>query len=304
MKIRMNETTGEIMVGAALALRGSSLLFSSIAMRTMGPFLLMGTRFLIAFVVIGLLFRDKLVSVTKKELFHCALLGFGFFLSIFFELKGLQTTPTTVTSFLEGAVVAIVPVLTCILARKLPDKVTVLSVVFAMTGIGFLTLKGDHLGFSVGEMFIILDALFYSITVLITDWAAKNDDPMTVAIYQLLFIALFAFIGAFMFEDIRLPESGTEWGAILALALICSGVGFTLQPLGQKYITPERAGLLAAANPLSATTLGVIFLGEKITPSILAGAVLILISIFLPAWIKDRQTKKEIEQVPKDPELE
>lgn len=289
----MNETTGEIMVGVALALRGSSLLFSKIAMRTMGPFLLMGIRFLIAFVVIGLIFHKKLFSVTKKELFHCALLGFGFFLSIFFELKGLQTTPSTVTSFLEGAVVAIVPLLTCIIARKLPDKVTIISVVFAMAGIGFLTLKGDHLGFTVGEMFIILDALFYSITVLITDWAAKNDDAMRVAIYQLLFIGLFAMVGALMFEDIRLPESGTEWGAILALALICSGVGFTLQPLGQKYITPERAGLLTVANPLAATVLGMIFLNEKLTPSIIAGAILILISIFVPAWIKARQAEKQ-----------
>ena len=39
----MNERMGEILVGTALALRGSSLLFSSIAMRTMGPFLLMPT---------------------------------------------------------------------------------------------------------------------------------------------------------------------------------------------------------------------------------------------------------------------
>ena len=288
MKLRMNETMGEIMVGTALALRGSSLLFSSIAMRTMGPFLLMGTRFLIAFIVIGLLFRKNLVSVTKKELLHCALIGLGLFLSIFFELKGLQTTPSTVTSFLEGAVVAIVPVLTCIIARKLPDKVTVITVVIAMAGVGFLTLKGDHLGFTIGETLIIIDALFYSISVLITDWAAKNDDPMNVAIYQMLFISIFAFIGAFIFEDIRLPESGTEWGAVLALALICSGVGFTLQPLGQKYITPERAGLLTVLNPLAATVLGMIFLNEKLTPSIIAGAILILISIFYPAWVKAR----------------
>lgn len=279
------------MVGTALALRGSSLLFSSIAMRTMGPFLLMGTRFLIAFIVIGLIFRKNLISVTKKELLHCALIGFVFFLSIFFELKGLQTTPSTITSFLEGAVVAIVPLLTCILARKLPDKVTVITIIFAMVGIGLLTLKGDHLGFSTGEMLIIIDALFYSITVIITDRAAKNDDPMNVAIYQLLFISLFAFIGAFLFEDIRLPESGTEWGAVLALALICSGVGFTLQPLGQKYITPERAGLLTVVNPLAATALGLIFLGERLTPSIIAGAALIIISIFYPSWQKYRESK-------------
>lgn len=292
-EIRMNETMGEILVGTALALRGSSLLFSSIAMRTMGPFLLMGTRFLIAFIVIGLLFRKNLLGVTKKELLHCALIGFGFFLSIFFELKGLQTTPSTVTSFLEGAVVAIVPVLTCIVARKLPDKVTVITVIIAMAGVGLLTLKGDHLGFTIGEILIIIDALFYSITVIITDWAAKNDDPLTVAIYQMLFISLFAFIGAFIFEDIRLPESGTEWGAVLALALICSGVGFTLQPLGQKYITPERAGLLTVANPLAAATLGIIFLNEKLTTSMIAGAALIIVSIFYPAWIKARQAHQE-----------
>ena len=69
--------------------------------------------------------------------------------------------------------------------KKLPDRLTVISAVIALIGVGFLTLKGDHLGFSVGEMFIILDALFYSITVLITDWAAKNDDPMTVPCQRL-----------------------------------------------------------------------------------------------------------------------
>ena len=286
MKIRMNETAGEIMVGAALAIRGSSLLFSSIAMRSMGPFLLMAIRFLIAFAVIGLIFHRNLVSVTKKELLHCALLGFFLFLSIFFELKGLQTTPSTVTSFLEGGVVAVVPLLACILARKLPDKMTVATVIIAMAGIGLLTLKGDRLGFTKGELFIFADCLCYSITVLITDRAAKNDDPVTVAVYQLLFISVFAFMGAFLFESIRLPESGAEWGAVLALALFCGGLGFTLQPLGQKYITPERAGLLAVVNPLSATTLGIIFLDEKLTPSIIAGAVLIIISIFVPALVK------------------
>ena len=242
MDIKLTEKQGEFLVGLALALRGSSLLFAKIAMRTMGPFLLMGTRFIIAFIVIGLIFRKNLISVTKKELMHCALLGFVFFLSMLFELYGLKTTPSTITAFLEGGVVLIVPLLTCILHRKLPDKATVLSGVIAMIGIAFLTLKGDHLGFTPGELLVLIGAFWYSVTVLVTDLAAKNDDPMTVAVYQLLFIGLFAIAGAFMFEEVRLPSSGTEWGAILGLALICSGVGFTLQPLGQKFITPERIG--------------------------------------------------------------
>ncbi|NLY87000.1 MAG: DMT family transporter [Clostridiales bacterium] len=286
----MNERKGEFIVGLALALRGSSLLFGKIALRTMGPFLLMGTRFIIAFVLIGLIFHKQLVKVTRTELWHCTLLGFFFFLSMAFELNGLKTTPSSVTAFLEGSVVVTVPVITCIVTRKLPTRMVVLTSIIALLGVGFLTLKGGRIGFTTGELLILTSAMWYSITVLITDKAAKNDDPMVIAIYQLLFISLFAFAGAFIWEDIRLPQNTTEWSAILALALICSGLGFTLQPLGQKYITPERAGLLSVFNPLSASTLGIIFLGEKITWSIFVGSLLIIISIFLPSFINKKPT--------------
>ena len=117
---------------------------------------------------------------------------------------------------------------------------------------------------------------------------------MHSSIYQLLFIAIFAYIGAFIFEEIRLPQSGTEWGAVLALAIICSCVGFTIQPFGQKYITPERTGILAVFNPLTAAVLGVIFLHEKMTPTMLTGAFLILVAILAPSWIQDRAARKNV----------
>ena len=291
MKFEMNERKGEFLVGLALALRGSSLLFSKIAMRTMGPFLLMGCRNLIAFVLIAILFRKQLASVTKRELFHSALLGLALFLSMAFELKGLQTTSSTVTAFLEGTVVVIVPLITCVIYRKLPDKMTVLCSAIALLGVGFLTLKGDKVGFSTGELLVLGGAFWYATSVLVTDHAAKNDDPMHIAIYQLLFIALFAFAGAMLFEEIRLPASNTEWAAIIALAVICSGVGFTIQPLGQKYTSAERAGLLTVVNPLAAAALGIIFLNEKLTLSILAGSVLIILSIIAPYLSGARKTR-------------
>ena len=292
-RIEKNERFGEILVGTALALRGSSLLFAKIAMRTMGPFLLMATRFFIAFAIIGLIFHKRLAKVTLKELGYCALVGFFLFLSMAFELRRLQTTSSTVTAFLEGMVVVIVPVLTCIMERKLPDKLTIITAIIAIAGVGFLTLKGDRVGFTAGELLVLAGAVWYSGSTIATDRAAKSCDPMNIAIFQLLFIGIFAFFGALVFEDIRLPESGAEWGAVLALAIICSGVGFTLQPLGQKYITPERAGLLTVTNPMTATALGILFLGERLTPAIIAGAVLIIISIFYPAWVKDRESRRK-----------
>lgn len=292
-RLNMNERKGEILVSIALALRASSLLFGKIAMRTMGPYLTIAIRFTIAFVLIALLFRKSLTRIDLKTLWHCALIGFFFFLAMVFEMFGLQTTPSTVTAFLEGSVVMIVPAITCILQRKLPDRLTVISAIVALIGVGFLTLKGDHLGFTTGELLVLGGTVWYSATVVVTDTAAKNDDLEVVAVYQLLFIAIFAYIGAFIFEEVRLPQTGTEWGAVLALAIICSGVGFTIQPFGQKYTTPERAGILAVFNPLTAAVLGVVFLHEKMTGSMLLGAALILISILAPAWIEDRRSRQK-----------
>lgn len=291
-RLNMNERKGEFLVALALSLRATSLLFGKIAMQTMGPFLTIALRFLIAFILIAVLFRQYLAKANLKTLWHCALIGFFFFLAMLFELYGLRSTPSSVTAFLEGSVVVMVPAITCILQRKLPDRLTAISAVVALVGVGFLTLKGDHIGFTAGELLVLGGTFWYSVTVLVTDKAAKNDDVMVVAVYQLLFIAIFAFIGAFIFEDVRLPQSGTEWGAVLALAIICSGVGFTIQPLGQKYTTPERAGILAVFNPLTAAVLGVIFLHEKLTPSILLGSVLILGATLAPAWIQDRKSRK------------
>ena len=123
-KLNMNERKGEFLVGLALALRASSLLFGKIAMRTMGPFLTIGLRFTIAFVLIAILFRKNLTKVDAKTLLHCAEIGVFFFLAMVFELYGLQTTPSSVTAFLEGAVVIFVPAFTCIIQRKLPDRLT------------------------------------------------------------------------------------------------------------------------------------------------------------------------------------
>ena len=292
IKIEMNERMGEILVAVALALRSSSLLFGKIAMRTMGPFLTIGCRFTIAFAIIAILFRRHLTRVDAKTMLHCALIGITFFLAMLTEMMGLKTTPSSVTAFLEGMVVVLVPALACIIHRRLPDKVTVVSALICIIGVAFLTLKGDRLGFTSGELLVLLGTFWYSLSVIVTDTAAKNDDLMVVSIYQLLFIAIFAFIGAFFFEDLRLPQSGSEWGAILALAIICSCVGFTIQPFGQKYITPERAGVLAVFNPLTAAILGVLFLHEKMTPSMLLGSFLILISIVGPAWLEDRAARR------------
>lgn len=82
----MSQKKAEAIIALALTLRGTSLLFSKLAMRTVGPYTLCGIRFLISFAVVALIFHKHLKGVTKAEIGHSALVGFLYFLCMAFEL--------------------------------------------------------------------------------------------------------------------------------------------------------------------------------------------------------------------------
>ena len=68
---------------------------------------------------------------------------------------------------------------------------------------------------------------------------------------------------------------------ILMLAVICSSFGFAMQPVAQKVISAETAGILTALNPLTTTILGIVVLREAFGLSNIIGAILILAGITL-----------------------
>ena len=257
----MTQRKAEALIALGLTLRGTSLLFSKLAMQTIGPFTLCGIRFLISFAVVALIFHKQIRSVTKKEVLHSAIVGFLYFCCMAFELLGLRTTPSSTTAFIAG--------------------------------IAFMTLKGSKLAFTPGELLIFCDAVSYAITVVVMDIVTVDDNALNIGVFHLFFIGFFSLLAAFAFEDFTIPTSAPEWGAILYLALVCGAIGFTIQPVGQKYTTPERASLYVATNPLTAVILGVIFLGERFTFLGIIGCGLILLSIFLPAALENGLARKK-----------
>ncbi len=46
-----------------------------------------------------------------------------------------------------------------------------------------------------------------------------------------------------------LPTAPAEWGSLAALIVVCTGFGFTLQPVAQSRLSADVAGLLCALSP-------------------------------------------------------
>lgn len=291
----MKRRTAEILIALALAFRGSALLFSSVAMKTMDIHTLIGVRFLIAFAVLAIVFRKRLKGLTKKELLHSAIIGTLLYLCMIFELIGIRTVATSTAAFIENTAVIFVPLIMAIIRRKLPDRRAVLCAVIGMAGISLITLKGSGIHFTFGEFLILMGAITFALSIIAVSEMTGNDDSYRIGIMQLLFVGVLSMITAFIAGSPRIPSTMTEWGAVLYLSLVCTAFAFAVVPVAQQYTSPERTSLLGAFNPLAAMVLGFLVLDERFTFAGAIGAVLIFVSIFLPTLLDMRKNSRHTE---------
>lgn len=276
----MSRRVSELLLASVIAARATSYLFSKLILQGMGVFNLMAVRFLLAFVLLAVPFFPRLRRMDRRTLLGGAIMGALYYLTMAAELHGLQRVPTSTVSFLENTAIVWVPLLSAAISRRAPEKKTILSAVFCLAGVGLLTLS-SALGFGAGEAWCIAAALLYAAAILTTDRLTHGTiDALAAGVVQVGTIGLLGLVSTLLFESPRLPQGGGEWHGILALAVVCTGFGFTLQPVAQRGTTAERAGLFCAVNPMVAAALGAVFLHETLTAQSLAGMGLILLGIF------------------------
>ena len=286
-----SQKKSEILLASVIIARSTSLIFSKIALGSFETFNLLALRFIIAFILLGVVFFRKLIHITKKELIYGMILGAIFTSLLSMELLGLRRTGSGTTSFIENSAMIFVPVFQLILFRKRPVVTDIIRIILALGGIAVLTLGGSGGLLKGGSLFLICAALFYAAAIITTARFSRECDPLMLGIVQVGTVGVLSLIISLITESPHLPGTAKEWLMILALAVICSGFGFTLQPMAQRGTTAERAGMMCAISPMSAAMLGIIFLQEQITAAKIIGCVLIMASLIAEPVIK-RMTLK------------
>ena len=173
----MTQKKAEILLAAVIAARATSLLFSKIAMNGMGIFNLLAARFLMAFVLLAVVFFKRLRHIKRHTLVRGAIMGGLFFLMLSTELTGLKSTPSSTVSLLENTAIILVPMAEAVLRHKLPKAATAVSALVAIGGVALLT--GQSGGFTPGMVLAVMAAVLYAAAIITTDRFSHEDDPLT-----------------------------------------------------------------------------------------------------------------------------
>ena len=263
---------------------GFSFVVVKDALDLIPPVYMTALRFSLAAIVLALVFHKKLKTINKKYLLSGAILGFFLSAATAIQTIALQTTDAGVCAFLTTAYVVWSPFMAWGLFKKRPNKQCLLAVVFAIFGIGLLSLNGGFkIGF--GELLTLICGVGYALHIVFSDKFTETQDPILISVLQMVFAAIFGWIMAPIYDG-GLHLSGMIgnsqfWIAILYTGVLSTAVCFLLQIIAQKHLSVTTAAILLSMESVFGTIFSVIFLQEVLAPKKLAGFVLMFIAVIV-----------------------
>lgn len=274
----MNSRRAELLMASVSLAWGSSYLLMKIGLDGIGPYNLIALRFGIAFFAMSLIFLPRYRQLSAATLAKGVFTGIILFLIFYGMVNGVNHTTASTAGFLTSTTVVMVPVLECLLKRTLPSKTIVISILLSVAGLFLLTAK-DGIVFDTGAAYCLTGAFFYAVYIIVFARLAKGNDTLLISIIQLGVASLTGAVFMFLSETPSLPATPTQWGAILGLGLICSAYCFVVQPIAQRYTTPEKIGLIFSLEPVFSALLSWLFLHEILGFKGYTGAILIFAAV-------------------------
>ena len=278
----MSSRSAKLLLISVFAARGTSFLFSKVLLQEMSPMSVLAVRFLLAFLVLAVVFFPKLRHCNSASFRGGVLLGVMYTVCMMFEMYGLRLIDTGIAALIENMAIVLVPIYVAVLTGIMPRRKTVLCALLAVAGVGFLSVaQGTEGGKGLGILLIVLAAMTYAACIMMTERVSRNAEPVAIGIVQLGTMGLLSLVVALCTGSFEQPRTGGQWSMMIALVLLCSCFGFAFQPVGQKYVPAETAAVFTAVNPLTASIMGVLIAGEEISAAKITGFILIMIALLV-----------------------
>lgn len=257
---------------------------AKIGMESISPFYCLALRFLIAFIVCYGLFHKKIKRQVNKNNFKDAAIISVFNSAAFiFSTLSLLYSSATIAGFLMALAVIFTPFMSYVVLGKKFKKRTLLFVGLVVLGLYFLCGSQGDFHFGPGEILALLSSLSYAATITYSSKHVTNIGPEVLSTIQSGVAAVICFIFAFLLEDghalVQVGFAG--WFTVVYLALGCTVVAYLLQNVALKHLSAVFVSLALCSEPIFTAIFSFFLLGERLTFTGIAGAVLIMTSIVL-----------------------
>lgn len=298
----------------AAAIWGMAFVAQRKSSDAIGPFTFNGIRSLLGGVVllpvIALLDRAGLsgkkkssrMAESKKKLVAGGIFcGMALFAASSFQQIGIyQGTAAGKAGFLTACYILLVPVFGLFLGQKSSYRIWA-GVGLAVLGLYFLCMN-DSMSIQKSDVFVFLSAVCFAVHILVIDHYAPFVDGVRLSCIQFFVCGILSAVPMAVFETGHsaaeiIAWAGTlsgldAWLPILYAGICSSGVGYTLQVVGQRGVNPTAASMLLSLESVFSVLAGALFLGERLTGREIFGCVLIFAAIVFVQLVPSQASEK------------
>ncbi|MBQ2948742.1 MAG: DMT family transporter [Clostridia bacterium] len=261
---------------------GSVYAVSKVALRTIPPVTLLLCRYVVAVPTLLLLLklRGALRPLEGKDRPTILAIGFlGYFFSFCLQMLGISRLSGSVSSLLGAMNPIFIPLLAAIFLREEMTLRKVACVALSMTGVAVIVGVGGTAD-PLGVVLMLLSVFLWSSTSIIIRRLGGRYDPMQVAMMAIA--CAIPLTGAWSAYELASNPVSFPLPSVLAvlfMGTIGTAAPHSLWNYCLSKMDASFCSMFYPLQPLVASTLGVIFLGERITVNYLLGAAIICCGI-------------------------
>lgn len=271
---------GRLALLSAALIWGSSFIIMKDALNDVPVFMLLGIRFTIAAILLGVLFFRRLRSLSGQLLRNGALCGLLLVCAYATQTYGLMGTTPGKNAFLTAVYCVLTPFVAWMLFRSRPTVWNWLAAVTCLAGIGLVSLNGS-LTMGAGDALTLLSGLFYAFHLLALSRFSQKHDPIVLTIVQFASTAAFSWPLSLLVEHGVPFPAPAVWPQLLYLAVFATAAALLLQTVGQKLTPPSQAAILLSLESVFGVAFSVLLGAETLTLQLLCGFALIFVSVII-----------------------
>ena len=269
---------------------GTAFVAQTTGMDHIGPLTFTNIRFLIGGLIVFPLAIKEIPKfkklLKKKKLFIIIFLtGLSLLLGTFLQQYALQYTKIGNAAFLTILYVPFVPIISRFVLKKKIHWSIWLSVSICLIGSYYLTVENSF-DAQFADFLVIICALFFALhCIFIDEYFEIVDAPFTLATSQFLLCFLYSLPFVFIFENPTLIGIKKEIFELLYVGVLSSGVAYTLQIIGQRYVKPSTAAITFSLEGVFGSLAAWIILSQFLTTIQIFGCFLILVGVLMAQLI-------------------
>src|SRR5436305_8006734 len=285
---------------------GSTYLGIRFAIESIPPFLMAGTRFLLAGMIMFAIAWSKGAYKSSWANWRVSLIVGACLLLA--GNGGVTIAEEYIDSGLAALIVAIVPIYIVILGwatgtAPRPAPIVWLGLVGGFAGVGFLL--GPAMRFSsndgrhpaIGMSILLISSFVWSAGSLYSRSAKHAASPFLTAAQQMLCGGLLLLLAGIVTGEVRRFHPGSvsilSLASFIYLVIIGAVVGYTAYIWLLRHCEPAKVATYAYVNPIVAVLLGAAFAGESLTPRVLIAAALIIGSVAIVITAQQLKARTE-----------